>query len=42
MSDYQISDYHRTNDKTNFPYETLLTDRQIFRIGKTFANKLVC
>ena len=27
-----------SNDKTNFPYELLLTDRQVSRIRKVFAN----
>ena len=27
-----------SNDKTNFPYELLLTDRQVSRICKAFAN----
>ena len=27
-----------SNDKTNFPYELLLTDRQVSRLGKAFAN----
>ena len=26
------------NDETNFPYELLLTDRQVSRLGKAFAN----
>ena len=27
-----------SNDKTNFPHELLLTDRQVFSIRKAFAN----
>ena len=27
-----------SNDETNFPYELLLTDRQVSRLGKAFAN----
>ena len=27
-----------SNDKTNFPHEVLLTDRQVFSIRKAFAN----
>ena len=27
-----------SNDKSNFPYELLLTDRQVSSIGKAFAN----
>ena len=30
-----IGDY---NDKTNFPHELLLTDRQVSSIRKAFAN----
>ena len=28
----------KSNDQTNFPYELLLTDRQVFSIRKAFAN----
>ena len=27
-----------SNDKTNFPHELLLTERQVFSICKAFAN----
>ena len=27
-----------SNDKTNFPHELILTDRQVFSIRKAFAN----
>ena len=27
-----------SNDKTNFPHQLLLTDRQVSRIGKAFSN----
>ena len=27
-----------SNDKTNFPHESLLTDRQVSRILKAFSN----
>ena len=28
------------DDKTNFPYELLLTDRQVANLRKAFANNL--
>ena len=27
-----------SNDETNFPHKLLLTDRQVWKIGKYFAN----
>ena len=37
VSPSMIGDF---NDKTNFPHELLLTNRQVFSIRKAFANNL--